>query len=149
MAAVGYSVPMAQVHIARRGVNVGCYPEADLSVLVGVGTILRTDHYWKKGMRIWLVVGHNFDPPAQKPVIAASASGPTVPQRSSGPRYCCERCGHRANSVKEEKPGNFFMEICAWVLNPFCGGFYTISRELGKVYRCKSCDSQHVVEEVW
>ena len=140
---------MAQVHIARRGITVGRYPEADLAFLVGAGTILRTDYYWKEGMRIWLVVGRNFDPPRQKPAIESSAAVPNVPQRPSGLRYRCARCGHRASSVKEEKPGNFFLEICAWVLNPFCGGLYTASRVLGKVYRCKSCDSQHVVEEVW
>ena len=41
---------MVQVHIARSGSHIGKYPEADLPVLIGAGTVRRTDHYWKKGM---------------------------------------------------------------------------------------------------
>jgi hypothetical protein len=51
--------------------------------------------------------------------------------------------------VREEKPGNFFMEICTWLVNPFVGGLYTITREAGKKAHCTRCDSEHITEEVW
>ena len=48
---------MVLIHIARAGQILGRYPEADLPVLVGAGTVKASDHYWKKGMAGWLVVG--------------------------------------------------------------------------------------------
>ncbi len=141
------------IHIAREGVVLGRYPEADLPVLLGAGTVRRTDHYWKHGMRGWLVVGRTFDPPAP----AATPAPQSAPQPASKPvprpmrrlRYECLRCGHKSNTVKEEKPGNFVMEVCTWLVNPFVGGLYTVSREAGKKYRCVNCSSEHMTEEVW
>ena len=142
---------MVQVHIARRGVTLGVYPEVDLPVLVAAGTVQRTDHYWKKGMGGWLVVGRTFDPASAPPPAAAKPVAPSkpVPKPMRAYRYECLRCGHKSNRVKEEKPGNFFMEICTWIANPFIGGLYTVSREAGKTYRCENCNSEHLTEERW
>ena len=141
---------MVQVHIARAGTLVGKYPEADLPVLIGAGTVRRTDHYWKKGMAYWLVLGRTYDPPAPKPPPAPAPSGAKpVPKPSIPFRYECLRCGHKSNTVREEKPGNLFMEICTWLVNPFVGGLYTITREAGKKAHCTRCDSEHITEEVW
>jgi DNA-directed RNA polymerase subunit RPC12/RpoP len=141
-------MPLVLIHIARAGVVLGRYPEADLPVLLGAGTVRRTDHFWKAGMRGWLVVGRTFDPPATPSPRPSSPAKP-VPRPMRQLRYECLRCGHRANSVKEEKPGNFIMEVCTWLVNPFVGGLYTVSREAGKKYRCVNCSSEHMTEEVW
>ena len=142
------AVPMVQVHIARSGVQLGKYPEADIPVLIGAGTVRRTDHYWKKGMAYWLVIGRTYDPPAAAPPLPAASAKP-VPKPMRPLRYECLRCGHKANTVREEKPGNFLMEICTWLANPFVGGLYTITREAGKKALCVNCGSEHMTEEVW
>ena len=139
--------PMVQVHIARSGTLIGKYPEADLPVLIGAGTVRRTDHYWKKGMAYWLVLGRTYDPPTPPPPPASSARPVPKPMRPL--RYECQRCGHKSNTVREEKPGNLFMEICTWIANPFVGGLYTVTREAGKKALCVNCGSEHVTEEVW
>ncbi len=144
---------MVQVHIARSGVQLGKYPEADLPVLIGAGTVRRTDHYWKKGMAYWLVLGRTYDPPTptQLPPLApvTASSAKPVPKPMRPLRYECQRCGHKSNTVREEKPGNLFMEICTWIVNPFVGGLYTVTREAGKKALCVNCGSEHMTEEVW
>ncbi len=115
-------------------------------MLLGAGTVRRTDHYWKKGMAAWLVLGRTYDPPAPTPPLPAAQP---VPKPMRPLRYECLRCGHQANTVREEKPGNRFMEICTWIANPFVGGLYTVTREVGKKALCIHCGSEHVLEEVW
>ena len=72
---------MVLIHIARAGQILGRYPEADLPVLVGAGTVKASDHYWKKGMAGWVLVGTTFDPPKPKPATPPPA---TPPPRSCG-----------------------------------------------------------------
>jgi hypothetical protein len=103
-------------------------------------------------MAAWLVLGRTYDP-----ATPASAATPPLPPSSAKPvpkpmrplRYECQRCGHKSNTVREEKPGNLFMEICTWIANPFVGGLYTVTREAGKKALCVNCGSEHMTEEVW
>ncbi len=145
---------MVLVHIARAGRVLGRYPEADLPVLVGAGTVKASDHYWKKGMAGWLVVGTTFDPPKPKPVTPPPASPapapvPRKPDPRSHLRYECLRCGAKFNEAVERKPGSTVLEIIYWCVTPWAGGAYSAGRSLGKTSHCPRCDSEQIHEEVW
>jgi DNA-directed RNA polymerase subunit RPC12/RpoP len=142
---------MVLVHIARAGQVLGRYPEADLPVLIGAGTVRRTDHYWKKGMAGWSLVGATFDPPKPKPAPAPSAPPPIPrkPDPRTHLRYECLRCGAKFNETVDRKPGSAFLEIIYWCITPWAGGAYSASRSLGKTSHCPRCDSEQIHEEVW
>jgi hypothetical protein len=147
---------MVSVHIARAGRILGRYPEADLPVLVGAGTVKATDHYWKKGMSGWLLVGTTFDPPKPKPATpppaATPASPPPIPRKPDPRthwRYECLRCGAKFNETVDRKPGSTLLEILYWCVTPWAGGAYSAGRSLGKTSHCPRCDSEQIHEDVW
>lgn len=43
----------AKIKISREGVNVGEYQLWQIAILVRIGKILVTDHYWHEGMKEW------------------------------------------------------------------------------------------------
>ncbi len=49
------------IHVARQGVVIGKYNRADLIALLASGQVLRSDHYWSRGMAGWKAVGSEFD----------------------------------------------------------------------------------------
>jgi hypothetical protein len=74
------------IHVARQGVVLGKYPQAQLVSLLASGQVLRTDHYWIKSMPGWQVIGATFDGAASNagarpPVLPASA--PPLPVRTT------------------------------------------------------------------
>jgi hypothetical protein len=141
---------MVLVHIARAGQLIGRYPEADLAVLIGAGTVKRTDHYWKKGMAGWLLVGTRFDPPTTATLpVPLPALVPSKPDPRTHYRYECLRCSAKFNETVDRKPGSTLLEIIYWCVTPWAGGAYSAGRSLGKTNHCPRCDSEQIHEEVW
>ena len=73
------------IHVARQGVVIGKFPLADLMAALGVGAVLRTDHYWTKGMPGWQVIGSDFDQAGAQTMPVASSPPPTPRQPPAMP----------------------------------------------------------------
>lgn len=133
---------MAKVHIARDGKIIGSHDEHAVPALVALGEVRRTDHWWRRGMRVWQVVGRTFDAPAAAP--ARPAPGP-----AGHVRYTCLRCGNRFAEPKVVKDGSLLTELFYWAISPVAGGLYTASRALGTKQMCPRCDSEQINDEPW
>lgn len=129
---------MAAIHIARKGKVIGKHEDHELPALVALGQVLRTDHWWKAGMREWLPVGSTFDPPATR-----------RPRPEHHLRYTCERCGTRFDEPRVEKSGSFLAEAFYWIISPVAGGFYTAGRALSATKRCPNCGSENLRDDPW
>ena len=72
------------IHVARRGVIMGKYQRADVIALIASGQILRTDHYWSRGLPGWQLIGATFDDvsgPSSAGVPRSVAQPPVQPGR--------------------------------------------------------------------
>lgn len=133
---------MAKVHIARDGKILGSHDEHAVPALIALGEIRRTDHWWRRGMRSWEVVGRTFDPPAN----------PAAPPPARPPghlRFTCLRCQNRFNEPREIREGSLLTELFYWAISPVAGGLYTASRALGTRRVCPRCDSEQLSDEPW
>jgi len=143
---------MAKVHIARDGKIIGSHDEHAVPALIALGEIRRTDHWWRRGMRVWQVVGRTFDPPppAAPAVSAAAPAAPApVPRPQGHIRYTCLRCGNRFREPKEVRTGSLLTELFYWAISPVAGGLYTAGRALSTRHTCPRCDSEQIKDEPW
>jgi hypothetical protein len=139
---------MSKLHIARDGKILGAHDEHALAALIALGEIRRTDHWWRRGMRSWEVVGRTFDPPAAVVPGAPAATKPLT--RPAGHlRFSCLRCGNRFEEPKEVRSGSLLAELFYWAISPIAGGLYTAGRALSTSRTCPRCDSEQINDEPW
>ena len=72
------------IHVARHGVIMGKYQRADVIALIASGQVLRTDHYWSRGLPGWQLIGATFDDvsgPSSAGVPGSVAQPPVQPAR--------------------------------------------------------------------
>ena len=67
------------VWIARDGVEIGAYPQADLPNLARLGHLQPTDHYWYDGLEDWGLLGELLGEDAWRP--PAEIAPPISPRR--------------------------------------------------------------------
>jgi hypothetical protein len=142
---------MAKVHIARDGKIIGSHDEHAVPALVALGEVRRTDHFWRRGMGAWAVVGRTFDRPAAIPGSPAATppAAQPVPRPAGHIRFTCLRCGNRFNEPREVKTGSFLTELFYWAISPVAGGLYTAGRALSTRQTCPRCDSEQINDEPW
>lgn len=142
---------MAKVFIAREGKILGSHDEHAIPALIALGEIRRTDHWWRRGMGSWEVVGRTFDRPAASaaPAAPATPSVAAVPRPEGHIRFTCLRCGNRFHEPKEVKTGSLLTELFYWAISPVAGGLYTAGRALSTRRTCPRCDSEQINDEPW
>jgi endonuclease/exonuclease/phosphatase family metal-dependent hydrolase len=102
------------IAFARKGQDIGQYPEEDVPALLASGEILYSDRYWHKGMSEWVKVYERWsEPEAPEPVPKKTPS----PPKGAAPVIKVEQALKPARSG----PGPLFYLIAALVIG---GGLY-------------------------
>lgn len=67
------------IAFARKGQDIGQYPEEDIPALIASGEILHSDRYWHEGMTEWVKVYEKWPPAEEKPSAPPKKSRPAAP----------------------------------------------------------------------